>query len=42
MASPGEIVTTGTLTEAYRVFPGETWHTEVNGLPVEAMRIAFS
>jgi 2-oxo-3-hexenedioate decarboxylase len=39
---PGEIVTTGTLTEAYRVFPGETWHTEVNGLPVEAMRIAFS
>lgn len=39
---PGEIVTTGTLTEAFRVYPGETWHTEVGGLPLEGMRIAFS
>lgn len=39
---PGEIVTTGTLTEAFRVYPGETWNTEISGLPVEAMRIAFS
>jgi 2-oxo-3-hexenedioate decarboxylase len=39
---PGEIVTTGTLTEAFRVHPGETWNTEVSGLPLEGMRIAFS
>lgn len=39
---PGEIVTTGTLTEAFRVYPGETWHTELSGLPLEGMRIAFS
>jgi 2-oxo-3-hexenedioate decarboxylase len=39
---PGEIVTTGTLTEAFHVYPGETWHTEVSGLPLEGMRIAFT
>jgi 2-keto-4-pentenoate hydratase len=39
---PGEIVTTGTLTQALRVYPGETWSTEIKGLPVDGMRIAFS
>lgn len=39
---PGEIVTTGTLTEAFRVYPGEAWNTQVSGLPLEGMRIAFS
>ena len=39
---PGEIVTTGTLTEAFRVYPGETWHTQLSGLPLEGMRISFT
>ena len=30
---PGEIVTTGVLTDAHPVAPGETWRTEVSGFP---------
>jgi 2-oxo-3-hexenedioate decarboxylase len=38
----GDIVTTGTLTQAMRVHPGETWSTEIRGLPLSGMRISFS
>jgi 2-oxo-3-hexenedioate decarboxylase len=30
---PGEIVTTGVLTDAHPVAPGETWRTELSGFP---------
>jgi 2-oxo-3-hexenedioate decarboxylase len=29
----GEIITTGVLTDAHPVAPGETWRTEVTGFP---------
>lgn len=35
----GEIVTTGTLTRALPVSPGETWRAEFDGLPLEAIEI---
>jgi 2-oxo-3-hexenedioate decarboxylase len=37
----GEIVTTGTLTDAHPVEPGETWSTAFNGLPLPGLTIAF-
>jgi len=36
----GEIITTGVLTDAHPVAPGETWRTEVTGL--KGLKIAFS
>jgi len=36
----GEIVTTGVLTDAHPVSPGETWRTELTGL--QGLRITFS
>ena len=38
----GEIVSTGTLTDAHPVAPGEIWSTEIRGLPLSGMRLAFS
>lgn len=38
----GEVVTTGTLTRALPVARGETWRTEITGLPVEGLRISFA
>ena len=38
----GEIVTTGTVTRAFPVKPGETWATTVNGLPLDNLRIVFA
>ena len=38
---PGEIVTTGTLTRALPVAPGETWSTTLSGIPLEGARIRF-
>ena len=38
---PGEIVTTGTLTQALPVHSGETWTTEISGLPLDGIKIAF-
>jgi 2-oxo-3-hexenedioate decarboxylase len=38
----GEIVTTGTLTRAFDVAPGETWATKIEGLPVEGLEVRFS
>lgn len=36
----GEIVTTGVLTDAHPVAPGETWRTEVTGFPGLTLRFA--
>ncbi len=38
---PGEIVTTGTLTKAFRIAPGETWTTRIAGLPLDGMALRF-
>jgi 2-oxo-3-hexenedioate decarboxylase len=38
----GEIVTTSTLTDAHPVAPGETWRTEVSGLPLRGLTIWFT
>jgi 2-oxo-3-hexenedioate decarboxylase len=37
----GEIVTTGTLTRAYPVRPGETWSTSLAGIPLPGLSIRF-
>jgi 2-oxo-3-hexenedioate decarboxylase len=37
----GEIVTTGTVTKALPVKPGEVWTTQVEGLPVPAIRLTL-
>jgi len=37
----GEIITTGVLTDAHAVAPGETWHTEISGLPLDGLAIEF-
>lgn len=39
---PGEIVTTGTLTDALPVAPGEVWETEIGGAPLPGLRLVFS
>jgi 2-oxo-3-hexenedioate decarboxylase len=40
--SADEIVTTGTLTDAHPVAPGELWHTGIVGLPLQGLRLRFS
>lgn len=37
----GEVVTTGTLTSALPVKPGETWSTRLDGIPLPGLTIAF-
>ena len=37
----GEMVSTGTLTDAHAVHPGETWTTEISGLPLRGMTVHF-
>ena len=37
----GEIISTGTLTDAHPVAPGDAWSTEIQGLPLSGMRLAF-
>ena len=37
----GEIVTTGVLTDAHPVAAGETWHTELAGLPLHGLTVVF-
>jgi 2-oxo-3-hexenedioate decarboxylase len=37
----GEIVTTGTLTDAHPVKPGETWTTSFSGLPLAGLTLSF-
>jgi 2-keto-4-pentenoate hydratase len=38
----GEIVSTGTLTDAHPVAPGEAWRTELFGLPLAGLRLRFA
>jgi 2-oxo-3-hexenedioate decarboxylase len=38
----GEIISTGTLTDAHPVGPGETWSTEIRGLPLPGLQLLFS
>ena len=38
----GEIVTTGTLTRAFPVAPGETWTTEPKGIALDGVAIQFA
>ena len=38
----GEIISTGTLTDAHPVAPGEAWSTEIRGLPLSGMRLTFA
>ena len=38
---PGDLVTTGTLTKALPVAPGEVWSTELSGVPLRPMKISF-
>jgi 2-oxo-3-hexenedioate decarboxylase len=39
---PGELVTTGTLTDAHPVAPGETWSTAIDGLPLPGNAVTFA
>jgi len=39
--APGEIVSTGTLTDAHPVAPGETWRTSFEGLPLNGLEVSF-
>jgi 2-oxo-3-hexenedioate decarboxylase len=38
----GEIVTTGTLTAAMPIEPGQTWSTSFDGLGVTPLRVTFT
>lgn len=37
----GELITTGTLTDAHPVAPGERWSTEIGGLEVDGLQVEF-
>lgn len=37
----GELISTGTLTDAHPVSPGELWSTELSGLPLPGLSIRF-
>lgn len=39
---PGEIITTGTLTDARPIVPGETWRTEFDTLLLDGVTITFT
>jgi 2-oxo-3-hexenedioate decarboxylase len=38
----GEIVSTGTLTRALPVAPGEVWHTRLSGIPLAGITLEFA
>ena len=38
----GEVVTTGVLTDAHPVKPGEVWTTAFEGLPLHGLTVEFS
>jgi 2-keto-4-pentenoate hydratase len=40
--SPGEIISTGTITDAHPVLPGETWSTQLRGLPLPGLTVRFT
>jgi len=35
-------VSTGTLTDAHPVAAGETWRTEIHGLPLQGLTVHFA
>lgn len=37
----GEIISTGTLTDAHPVAPGETWSTRISGIPLNGLTVRF-
>ena len=37
----GEIVSTGTLTRALPIAPGEVWHTRLSGIPLDGIKLQF-
>jgi len=39
--APGEVISTGTITDAHPVRPGETWSTRLEGLPLPGMTVHF-
>lgn len=39
---PGDIITTGTVTRAFPVKPGERWSTEIVGLPLPGLQMRFT
>jgi 2-oxo-3-hexenedioate decarboxylase len=39
--APGELISTGTITDAHPVRPGETWSTRLEGLPLPGMTVHF-
>jgi len=39
---PGEIVTTGTITDAHPVAPGERWTTDLHGFALRGLDVAFT
>jgi 2-oxo-3-hexenedioate decarboxylase len=39
---PGEIISTGSLTDAKPITPGEEWRAELNGLPLPSLRVRFT
>ena len=38
----GEVISTGTITDALPVKPGETWSTEISGLPLQNLTISYT
>ncbi len=38
----GEIITTGTLTAALPIAAGETWTSDIGGLPVAPLTVTFT
>jgi 2-oxo-3-hexenedioate decarboxylase len=38
----GENVSTGTLTDAHPVAPGEIWRTEISGIPLRGLTLSFT
>lgn len=38
----GELISTGTITDALPVKPGETWSTEITGLPAQNLTITYT
>jgi 2-oxo-3-hexenedioate decarboxylase len=39
---PSDLVTTGTITRAFPIRPGERWSTEVHGLPLDGITLRFT
>ncbi|TSA17228.1 MAG: hypothetical protein D4R74_02960 [Betaproteobacteria bacterium] len=38
----GEVISTGTITDALPVKPGEIWSTEIDGLPLQGLTISYT